>query len=96
MTGEKLRANKNYFSGPSSGQKKSNSIPHVPPHLLCLLPPERWQVLGPVELLQLYGVHMEPFFVGGHGELQCWGGRSIGFLKELSLLEKAAASGLLH
>lgn len=40
-------------------------------HLPCLLPLERGQVLGPLELLQLHSVHVEPVFVGGHGQFQC-------------------------
>lgn len=44
--------------------------PAGPPHLLCPLPPQRRQILGPVEFLQLHSVHVHPFFVGGNRQCQ--------------------------
>lgn len=53
--------------GEAESTEEQHPHPPGPSHLLCLLPSERGQVLRPVELLQLDCVHMEPFFVGGHG-----------------------------
>lgn len=53
--------------GEAESTEEQQPIPPGPSHLLSLLPSERGQVLGPVELLQLNSVHMEPLFVRGHG-----------------------------
>lgn len=76
-----------YKSRSSTLTQSSPCRPACAPHLLCLLPPEWGQVLGPMELVQLNSVHVQPFLVGGHRQCQSWGdGSRVVFPKGLSSL----------